>query len=133
MGGELICKHGMRGENNRQLSKEVIMLIFGRCFQLSATYCTFSVSRKRLRCLSDSDEPLLSGSGDVNRECSEDVLSAWGKVMEEWKADPDGYFSSCLLFSSPHTSMPIMPLEVSGVIVNESPRKECSDQKIARK
>uniref|UniRef100_A0A915C0Q2 Rab GTPase-activating protein 1 n=4 Tax=Parascaris univalens TaxID=6257 RepID=A0A915C0Q2_PARUN len=39
---------------------------------------------------SDSDEPLLSGSGDVNRECSEDVLSAWGKVMEEWKADPDG-------------------------------------------
>ncbi|VDK51014.1 unnamed protein product [Anisakis simplex] len=39
---------------------------------------------------SDSDEPLLSGSGDVNRECSEDVLSAWSKVMEEWKNDPEG-------------------------------------------
>ncbi|VDN28337.1 unnamed protein product [Gongylonema pulchrum] len=38
---------------------------------------------------SDSDEPLLSGSGIVNQDCSEDVLSAWNKVLEEWKADPE--------------------------------------------
>lgn len=39
---------------------------------------------------SDSDEPLLSGSGDVNRECSEDVLTAWASLMEQWKLDPEG-------------------------------------------
>ncbi|VDO60248.1 unnamed protein product, partial [Onchocerca flexuosa] len=39
---------------------------------------------------SDSDEPLLSGSGVVNQECPEDVLSAWSKILEEWKANPEG-------------------------------------------
>ncbi|KAM3728875.1 Rab GTPase-activating protein [Dirofilaria immitis] len=39
---------------------------------------------------SDSDEPLLSGSGIVNQECPEDVLSAWSKILQEWKANPEG-------------------------------------------
>uniref|UniRef100_A0A914W7E3 Beta-hexosaminidase A n=1 Tax=Plectus sambesii TaxID=2011161 RepID=A0A914W7E3_9BILA len=34
---------------------------------------------------SDSDEPLLSGSGDVCRECSEDVLSEWAECLRSWK------------------------------------------------
>ncbi|VDN51777.1 unnamed protein product [Dracunculus medinensis] len=39
---------------------------------------------------SDSDEPLLSGSGEVNQECSENVLNAWKNVIDQWKADPEG-------------------------------------------
>ncbi|VDM97084.1 unnamed protein product [Thelazia callipaeda] len=39
---------------------------------------------------SDSDEPLLSGSGAVNQECPEDVLDAWKKILDEWKANPEG-------------------------------------------
>ncbi|VDM09888.1 unnamed protein product [Wuchereria bancrofti] len=39
---------------------------------------------------SDSDEPLLSGSGVVNQECSDDVLSAWNNILLEWKANPEG-------------------------------------------
>nr|CAB3265389.1 rab GTPase-activating protein 1-like [Phallusia mammillata] len=35
----------------------------------------------------DTDEPLLSGSGEVNRECSERVLSDWGDALSRWHAD----------------------------------------------
>uniref|UniRef100_H2YCK4 Rab-GAP TBC domain-containing protein n=1 Tax=Ciona savignyi TaxID=51511 RepID=H2YCK4_CIOSA len=36
---------------------------------------------------SDTDEPLLSGSGEVNKECTERVLSDWGEVLSRWRAD----------------------------------------------
>ncbi|CAJ0933526.1 unnamed protein product, partial [Mesorhabditis belari] len=39
---------------------------------------------------SDSDEPLLSGSGDVNRVVSEDVLAEWQECITQWKADESG-------------------------------------------
>uniref|UniRef100_H2YCK5 Rab-GAP TBC domain-containing protein n=1 Tax=Ciona savignyi TaxID=51511 RepID=H2YCK5_CIOSA len=35
----------------------------------------------------DTDEPLLSGSGEVNKECTERVLSDWGEVLSRWRAD----------------------------------------------
>ena len=35
----------------------------------------------------DTDEPLLSGSGEVNRDCSDRVLSDWGIVLNRWRAD----------------------------------------------
>ncbi|CAK5123934.1 unnamed protein product [Meloidogyne enterolobii] len=38
---------------------------------------------------SDSDEPLLSGSGDVCRECSEDRLAAWNEMIDLWKQTPE--------------------------------------------
>uniref|UniRef100_A0A915EUV2 Rab-GAP TBC domain-containing protein n=1 Tax=Ditylenchus dipsaci TaxID=166011 RepID=A0A915EUV2_9BILA len=38
---------------------------------------------------SDSDEPLLSGSGEVNKECSDDLLSGWKALIEKWKEEPD--------------------------------------------
>jgi hypothetical protein len=36
---------------------------------------------------SDGDEPLLSGSGTVNREVNEDVLTEWNGIVEKWKED----------------------------------------------
>ncbi|GMT31385.1 hypothetical protein PFISCL1PPCAC_22682 [Pristionchus fissidentatus] len=39
---------------------------------------------------SDSDEPLLSGSGLVSQECAEDVMEAWRACVEEWKQREDG-------------------------------------------
>ena len=38
-------------------------------------------------CFADTDEPLLSGSGEVNKECSDRVLSDWGIVLNRWRAD----------------------------------------------
>ena len=38
----------------------------------------------------DSDEPLLSGSGDVSQVVAEDVLSAWQACIDEWRDDLSG-------------------------------------------
>lgn len=37
------------------------------------------------RCLCpDNDEPLLSGSGDVSKECAEKILETWGDLLSKW-------------------------------------------------
>lgn len=33
----------------------------------------------------DGDEPLLSGTGLVSKDCSEDVLENWADVLQKWK------------------------------------------------
>ncbi|XP_059060324.1 rab GTPase-activating protein 1-like isoform X2 [Achroia grisella] len=33
---------------------------------------------------SDSDEPLLSGTGEVSKDCGEDVLENWAQVLRSW-------------------------------------------------
>ncbi|KAJ8945811.1 hypothetical protein NQ314_009033, partial [Rhamnusium bicolor] len=35
---------------------------------------------------SDGDEPLLSGTGLVSKDCSEDVLESWADVLQRWKS-----------------------------------------------
>lgn len=35
--------------------------------------------------LSDGDEPLLSGTGDVSKDCSADVLESWSEVLRQWQ------------------------------------------------
>lgn len=35
---------------------------------------------------SDGDEPLLSGTGLVSRDCSEGVLESWADVLRNWKS-----------------------------------------------
>ncbi len=35
----------------------------------------------------DNDEPLLSGFGDVSKECSGSELDAWNQVLKEWDRD----------------------------------------------
>jgi len=37
--------------------------------------------------VADTDEPLLSGSGEVTKDCSDRVLSDWGIVLNRWRAD----------------------------------------------
>ncbi|XP_008322629.1 rab GTPase-activating protein 1 isoform X3 [Cynoglossus semilaevis] len=32
----------------------------------------------------DNDEPLLSGSGDVSKECAEKILETWGDLLSKW-------------------------------------------------
>uniref|UniRef100_A0A9J7WYZ6 Rab GTPase-activating protein 1 n=1 Tax=Cyprinus carpio carpio TaxID=630221 RepID=A0A9J7WYZ6_CYPCA len=32
----------------------------------------------------DNDEPLLSGSGDVSKECGEKILETWGDLLSKW-------------------------------------------------
>lgn len=34
----------------------------------------------------DGDEPLLSGTGLVSKDCSEDVLESWADVLSRWKS-----------------------------------------------
>uniref|UniRef100_A0A672L4C0 RAB GTPase activating protein 1 n=1 Tax=Sinocyclocheilus grahami TaxID=75366 RepID=A0A672L4C0_SINGR len=37
-----------------------------------------------LTILPDNDEPLLSGSGDVSKECGEKILETWGDLLSKW-------------------------------------------------
>lgn len=46
----------------------------------------------------DSDEPLLSGSGAVSRECSDDRLAAWREMVDQWKKEPDKWENSFFHF-----------------------------------
>ncbi|KAJ1356632.1 hypothetical protein KIN20_014371 [Parelaphostrongylus tenuis] len=39
---------------------------------------------------SDSDEPLLSGSGDVSKDCPEELMKQWTACIEEWRTNEDG-------------------------------------------
>ncbi|XP_030757026.1 rab GTPase-activating protein 1-like isoform X2 [Sitophilus oryzae] len=34
---------------------------------------------------SDGDEPLLSGTGLVSKDCSEDILESWAEILTKWK------------------------------------------------
>lgn len=36
---------------------------------------------KRFVIVSDGDEPLLSGTGEVSKDCGEDVLVNWAQVL----------------------------------------------------
>ncbi|KAJ6641996.1 Rab GTPase-activating protein 1 [Pseudolycoriella hygida] len=36
---------------------------------------------------SDGDEPLLSGTGEVSKDCSQDTLDEWGPIIQEWDGD----------------------------------------------
>ena len=33
----------------------------------------------------EDDEPLLSGSGDVQKECTEEELGSWAELINKWK------------------------------------------------
>lgn len=35
--------------------------------------------------MSDNDEPLLSGSGEVSKDCTEDELESWADVLTKWR------------------------------------------------
>ncbi|EPB78677.1 TBC domain protein [Ancylostoma ceylanicum] len=39
---------------------------------------------------SDSDEPLLSGSGNVSKDCPEELMKQWTECIEEWKKNEGG-------------------------------------------
>lgn len=36
---------------------------------------------------SDGDEPLLSGTGEVSKECPQESLDEWGPILQEWMND----------------------------------------------
>uniref|UniRef100_A0A8C5CZE8 RAB GTPase activating protein 1 n=1 Tax=Gadus morhua TaxID=8049 RepID=A0A8C5CZE8_GADMO len=49
----------------------------------SPSACSSSTPHSPLR-LPDNDEPLLSGSGDVSKECAEKILETWGDLLSKW-------------------------------------------------
>ena len=40
---------------------------------------------KRIVDLPDGDEPMLSGTGEVSKDCSADELASWAEVLDSWQ------------------------------------------------
>lgn len=36
---------------------------------------------------SDGDEPLLSGTGEVSKDCPEECFAEWGQLLQEWSGN----------------------------------------------
>lgn len=47
----------------------------------------FDILNLKIIFSTDSDEPLLSGSGYVDKECSEETLADWGECLAKWRKD----------------------------------------------
>lgn len=35
----------------------------------------------------DGDEPMLSGTGEVSKDCSADELASWAEVLDSWQVN----------------------------------------------
>jgi len=35
--------------------------------------------------VTDGDEPMLSGTGEVSKDCSADELASWAEVLDSWQ------------------------------------------------
>ena len=43
----------------------------------------------------DDDEPLLSGSGEVSKDCSQSELDQWKQVLPRWQSNPGHFPKGC--------------------------------------
>jgi hypothetical protein len=55
---------------------------------------------------SDSDEPLLSGSGGVSKDCSETELVSWGEVLALWTTTRPKQLTALVEVMEPRGSSP---------------------------
>uniref|UniRef100_A0A8B9J496 Rab GTPase-activating protein 1 n=1 Tax=Astyanax mexicanus TaxID=7994 RepID=A0A8B9J496_ASTMX len=65
-------------QSNTDTLYEVASLEIKQCLMFSSVSLSLSLSRL------DNDEPLLSGSGDVSKECAEKILETWGDLLSKW-------------------------------------------------
>ncbi|KAL0275484.1 UNVERIFIED_CONTAM: hypothetical protein PYX00_003316 [Menopon gallinae] len=54
-------------------------------FIMSPSINSVEISTPKEDETSDNDEPLLSGTGDVSRDCSEGELESWAEVQARWR------------------------------------------------
>lgn len=81
-------------ENQSSLSSSSYLLKFGMN-NLSRIVRSSSIASIEDDCcpsmdtedLSDTDEPLLSGTGEVSKDCSQDTLDEWDPILKEWDGE----------------------------------------------
>lgn len=64
----------------------------------------------------DNDEPLLSGSGQVSKECSDELIQLWSQILVKWKPKqrPAG-LKDVIKYGIPHTMRGLSELIITFV------------------
>uniref|UniRef100_A0A0R3PEK7 Rab-GAP TBC domain-containing protein n=1 Tax=Angiostrongylus costaricensis TaxID=334426 RepID=A0A0R3PEK7_ANGCS len=73
---------------------------------------------------SDSDEPLLSGSGDVSKDCPEELMKQWTACIEEWRTNEEGA-RPAIVSSLIHNGVPdVLRGEVWRLLAKDCPSEQ---------
>ncbi|KAK2120284.1 Rab GTPase-activating protein 1 [Saguinus oedipus] len=80
-------------------------------------YNTKKFNKKYHRFL-NNDEPLLSGSGDVSKECAEKILETWGELLS--KCNGGSQVTNQLLYNR-HLNLNVRPKQLSSLVRNGVP------------
>ncbi|XP_048482097.1 rab GTPase-activating protein 1-like [Plutella xylostella] len=68
---------------------------------------------------SDGDEPLLSGTGEVSKDCEEDVLENWAQVLRSWTGPRPRALSQLVRVGVPEALRGEVWLRLAGVHQND--------------
>ncbi|XP_031560886.1 rab GTPase-activating protein 1-like isoform X2 [Actinia tenebrosa] len=76
---------GEKGYEVKSIVSEKELIARGQMFKRQSSYNQQTTNDKNSEDDEDDDEPLLSGSGMVQKECTEEELCSWSELLSKWK------------------------------------------------